>query len=439
MIRNKLLITASLLSALAIAHAEDAPKQYSLNEEGITEFLKDGKPLINLRLRYEYADTDTAPVDTQKESNAVTLRTRLGYQTAPLYGFQGLVEMENIVLLNNDSDVNLAGSNAPDGVGYTNIPDPEVTELNRAWLSYTYEKSTLKAGRERIKLDDDRFVGNVGWRQNEQTFDMVSFKSTYFENAELFYAYVWHVNRIFGDQSPANPDFDGNVHLVNGSYKFADWLRLSAFAYLMDLESAATGANFAGSNDTFGVRATGSHKYEDTPWKADYAASFATQQDNGGSPTGTTFDLNYYALDVKGHYNAFWLGAGLEVLEGNGTRNFATPLATLHAFNGWADSFLGTSTTGTGGTGLEDYYLATGYTVPVGNGVGLKGFYHWYKANDTTFVTSDDLGTELDLLATYKINKYFNVVAKYANYDGGSSTASPADTQKLWLECTFNY
>jgi hypothetical protein len=40
----------------------------------------------------------------------------------------------------------------------------------------TFEKQgwaglKLKAGRQRIKLDDDRWVGNVGWRQNEQTYD----------------------------------------------------------------------------------------------------------------------------------------------------------------------------------------------------------------------------------------------------------------------------
>ena len=38
--------------------------------------------------------------------------------------------------------------------------------------------------------------------------------------------------------------------------------------------------------------------------------------------------------------------AAYESLEGNGARGFSTPLATLHAFQGWADVFLNTPADG---------------------------------------------------------------------------------------------
>jgi len=50
---------------------------------------------------------------------------------------------------------------------------------------------------------------------------------------------------------------------------------------------------------------------------------------------------------------------GYEVLEGNGAIGFATPLATLHAFNGWADMFLTTPA-----NGLKDLYFRASYALP---------------------------------------------------------------------------
>ena len=53
------------------------------------------------------------------------------------------------------------------------VPDPRGTELNRFQITNTSLPGTRTTlGRQRIVLDDSRFVGNVGFRQNEQTFDL---------------------------------------------------------------------------------------------------------------------------------------------------------------------------------------------------------------------------------------------------------------------------
>jgi hypothetical protein len=49
---------------------------------------------------------------------------------------------------------------------YSIIPDPYENELDQLWRSYARIPDTIiKGGRQRIKFDDDRFIGNVGWRQ----------------------------------------------------------------------------------------------------------------------------------------------------------------------------------------------------------------------------------------------------------------------------------
>ena len=52
--------------------------------------------------------------------------------------------------------------------------DPETTELNQAYLSFRGGETILSAGRQRLVLDNARFVGEGAWRQNQQTFDALT-------------------------------------------------------------------------------------------------------------------------------------------------------------------------------------------------------------------------------------------------------------------------
>ncbi len=57
-------------------------------------------------------------------------------------------------------------------VAYPVVADEEAYEINRFQFTNTsLPGTTLTLGRQRILLDDQRFIGNSGWRQNEQTFD----------------------------------------------------------------------------------------------------------------------------------------------------------------------------------------------------------------------------------------------------------------------------
>lgn len=121
---------------------------------------------------------------------------------------------------------------------------------------------------------------------------------------------------------------------------------------------------------------------------------------------------------------------GYEVLEGDGAVGFSTPLATLHAFQGWADVFLTTPV-----SGIEDFYLKTAYAtsaVPLMEKLTAALIHHDFSAEQT----SADLGSEWGAVITASVDEHVALTAEYASYDG-SSAGGPADRDRLWLDVNF--
>lgn len=378
--------------------------------EKLPDPIKDGKLIFNARVRYEYADQRGF-----KQSHAFTERIRLGYQTAEWHGFSALADFEDIRVIGSKRNANFAGLN---GEPFrTVVADPEATELNRGWIGYSRWNNTLRYGRQRIKLDNDRFIGNVGWRQNEQTFDGVTFRNTCVTNLTLFYSYVQNVNRIFGDDHPAG-DFDSNSHLVHASYSGIPFGTLTAYAYILDFNNAP-----AASCDTLGGSFVGAWKISDEA-KLDYRAEYAHQTEGGNNPTD--YDTSYCHFMLGGSYDRFNLGAGYEVLgSSGGAVGFQTPLATGHAFNGWADAFLATP-----GVGLEDLYFSAGVKLPYE--IPLKAIYHYYSAASG----GGELGNEINVIATRKFTKRLSALAKFAHYSGDGGFAT---RDKFWFQVDYNF
>ena len=427
---------ALVLAATASVFAEDkpaAPASGTLNSffnGKLPEAIGKSKISVNARFRWEYADQSNL-----QTANAYTLRTRFGITTAPLYGFQGMLEAENVASLGNVDDYNAAGSN-PAGAGKTIIADPPTTELNQAWLSYTCTNwmMTLKGGRERIVLDNARFVGDVGWRQNQQTFDAGSFEIKPMKDLALFYAYVWEVHRIFGNvpglpAASGNRDFDSRSHLINVSYNACTYAKFTGYTYLLDLKNGAGAAN---SCATYGGYITGTIPAGEKV-KFDYRGEYAYQTDYGDSLLG--YQANYYNLELAANVKPFVLGGGYEVLGSDnnsgvagGLASFRTPLATLHAFNGWADLFLATPA-----AGLRDIYGFAQVTIPK-IGLPIRAVYHKFDADKG----GADYGQEFDVVATKKLGKNWTAIAKYAHYDGKAAPYG-FDVDKFWLELGFNF
>jgi hypothetical protein len=288
-------------------------------------------------------------------------------------------------------------------------------------LTYSGLKDTqFVFGRQRIKRANDRFIGNVGWRQNEQTYDAVS-GNYQKDNFKVFYAYIDTVNRIWGPESGTpTEEFKSDSHLLDAAYKLNNALSVSVYGYLLDFKNSA-----ANSNQTFGLRFTGAPKINDA-WTLTYAAEFASQEDYGDNTTN--YDADYLLAELGFKWQRYSLKVGYEVLEGNGQagHEFRTPLATLHALNGWADKFLSTPV-----NGLQDTYIAGSAKVSKGT---LALILHDFSAD----TGSTDYGTEIDFVAKWPLGKHYSVLGKIAIYDGDSEAAGglAQDTTKAWLMLT---
>lgn len=383
---------------------------FSLAEPAnFVESVRDGKLIFGLRFRAEFVDFDSF----DKDATAFTLRTNLGYETATWRGLQFLAEFENVFALDDD------GYNSTDN-GVTNRPvvaDPEDTEINRVHLTYQIsDGQQLTLGRQRVILDDARFVGNVGWRQNEQTYDAVRYAAKG-ERFQSDLIYIANVNRIFGENHPTNSDFRMASFLGNLSYEVSDSLKLSGFAYFLEFENAA-----ALSHRVLGVRGSGQY-----PAKAKsaitYAFSYADQQDWQNDLVER--DSDYVMASVGGKFDRWSVSGHYEVLgAGDSGPAFATPLATLHGFNGWADVFLNTPA-----NGLEDLFVKVGLKLERLNLVLVQ---HHFSAEEG----SATYGTETDFLITGKFNNRLSWGGKAALYD---SDELATDITKVWAWLAFSY
>lgn len=368
--------------------------------------------ILESRLRHEAVDqsgfTNTA--------SALTLRTRLGFETAPWNGVRFLIEGENVVALGDEYNSTTNGK-----VTFPVVSDPETTELNRLQIAWTGDKAAAVVGRQRIILGSARFVGNVGFRQNEQTFDAVRLDFKPRPELTVTYAYVDRVQRIFGDDHPQG-DWRSDSHLAQTDWK-PSWGHVNLHGEWLDFADAP-----AQSSATLGVGLRMERPLSSNGLKGSVEAAYARQTDYGGNPAA--FDLDYAALTLGLRQKDAWASVGLERLDGNGRRGFATPLATLHAFQGWADVFLATPA-----AGVQDLNAKVGATLrPEGlPPVRLAAAVHRFTVPDG----GDAYGTELDLLASAPLTPKLTFETKLAWFEG--DRPGYGDRTKIWISLEYRY
>ncbi len=392
--------------------------QVRAEDNAFKDAFTQAKPLFDARLRTEDVDQDPLAND----AHATTLRLRLGFETGKLWNTTLLVEGEGVIPL---EDQYRPDPLVPEKTTYPVVADPESYEFNRVQLTNTsIPGTTLTLGRQRITLDDQRFVGNVGWRQNEQTYDAFRVVNKSVRNLVLDATYLDQVNRVYGHDSPQGV-YEGPSVLLNASYQTPVG-KVTGFGYLLEFDNiSGVPAAVRDSSDTYGLRFAGDHTFGAV--KLAYLASWATQSQAGDNPL--KFDLGYEAAELTASWKQFGLGAGIEVLDGDGVKGFTTPLATLHKFQGWADKFLTTPP-----NGIEDRYVtATTNLKAVGglDSLGLVLSYHDYDAQHI----SANYGSEWNASLAAKVQK-LTLMLKYADYHQGV-LATARDTEKLWMQAEF--
>lgn len=380
--------------------------------EGIDRLIHDGQAGLDLRYRYENVDQ----ADKPETAEAHTLRMRLKLQSGEAGGFSALVELDHLEALGD-----ARFDDTRNGLTqYPVIADPEGTDLNQFAAQYRGPKDTLvRLGRQRIAFDNERFVGPVGWRQNEQTFDALRLETGALSHVMLNYAYVDRVHRVFGPDPGSPPaELESDSHLINARWGIPGAGALTAYGYLLDFDNAPQL-----SSDTFGLRYEGERALWNA-WRVTWLLEHALQQEAGDN--SAEIDARYSHIQLKLRGDVLGFSTGFEVLTGergvfaaDANPAFQTPLATLHPFQGWADKF-----TTTPSSGLEDFWLGlearhAGWTGRV--------LWHDFRAE----AGGADYGTEWDFLLSREFGKRYELLVKYAGYDAGSFLTH---TDKFWFQ-----
>lgn len=412
---NQVLISHLRYTAIlcSLAAASMTSPQTGFGDDAVPlSFLGEGHASLSFRYRYETVDQQ----GLGENAHASTLRTRLTFDTPNDNSIRLRLEADNVL--------RLGGLNFSDGnrvvAGHPVVADPEGTEINQAYLELAaHDKAVMRVGRQRINRDDQRFVGGVGWRQNEQTYDAAHMSLALPGSARLDYDFLWNINRVFGpDGGDQLANWACKCHLFNISATPWPGAKVSVFLYALDIEDAANLAN-----RTLGIRLAGSRSLEND-LKAEYLVSFATQTDAGDNAVDYRENYFHGRLGIAG---ARLKGSvGLEVLSGETAvsgSSFVTPLATLHAFNGWADKFLATPD-----AGLRDFYLRL--DAPIAQ-VTTTLVYHRFSAD----AGSADYGEEWDFSVNRKVSKRLAMLGKLAAY---RSDGFASDTDKFWLMVSFS-
>ena len=355
--------------------------------------------MVKTSFRYRLETVDQNGID--EDATANTLKGRVTATTGKLGNWQAVIEFDYVTELFDEDYNDTVNGNTT----YPVVADPSGADLNQSYLKYSNGGTSVSFGRQRINHNNQRFVGGVAWRQNEQTFDGARVQSKINDKFSVDYTYSWNVNRIFGDDNP-NGDLRTDLHMLNAVYTPAKGHKLAGFYYSMDFDDA-----IALSNSTVGLDYT----YKAKNWGLH--AAYASQSDTGDNPVD--YSASYYALDANVKVSGVTLAAGIETLGSDNGKGFVTPLATLHKFQGFADKFLGTP-----GVGIEDKWVKVAGKL---GKVGVAAFYHQYDADEG----SADLGSEINLVANYAVSKNYKLLAKYASYDADTHAT---DTDKFWFQ-----
>ncbi|MEP3653841.1 MAG: hypothetical protein ABJO36_03005 [Litorimonas sp.] len=399
------LLAALLLGTISTsAMAQDEPTSITPRFSG------------DLRLRYQALEED----NFTQAGEALTLRFAGAVELDIFKKTSVLAEVEGVAaLINNYNDG--TGDNAVLPV----IPDPDGIELNRLQIiSEIIPKTRVTVGRQRLALDDWRFIGAFPFRQNNQSIEAIRVETTAFGPGILDIGYFNKVRRPLGADNAAGV-FEGDSFFAN--YNLATPLgRASAFHYATELETGAKGLDLQiASTQTTGVRILGRRDWQN--FAVAWEASYAKQSDYAENPNNYSADYGLVELTLSP--GAFKFKLRGELLGSDKGQSLQTPLASLHRFQGSADQFLRTPP-----DGLRDYSMSASYSFdPIGplSDISILARHHWFESD----TDSRTYGRELDLALKARINKVgFSI--EYANYNAETFSN---DTQTFFLTSEISF
>lgn len=455
--------------------------QVMAEEEVVPEYtfmdaIKTGKNMTSFRLRYENVQQDGLqpnnlsnaantlnPTRNEdiKDANALTLRSLIGWQTAPYHNWSFAAQLINVSKLTDDFNDGTnsfrtnGASNQNSRIEYAKVVDPDYTDINQLYVDWTGIKNTrVRAGRQQVNLDNVRFIGDIAFRQVMQVFDGVSVFNKTIPDTELFVAHFNKVNQIFTTER------SGDLEIINARYRLSPTEFLVGYGYLSRFENLGLGnawfgtgaANLAAdqSNKTFGIRLDGTHPF--TPnYRAHYTAEYAKQSDYKDGDN--RIDAHYYKLGGGFGIDNFNLRVDQELLSSNKNQYaFQTPFGTNHLFQGWVDKFLVTPR-----AGIKDSFVTATYRY--GDFVFFADYHvldsdeDFFTVNGGTTRTGNRYGTEWNAAVTWNVDKNWMTKFEYGKFSEDDHFAATAnttsnavgtrgrirDTEKLWLTAMYTF
>ena len=313
-----------------------------------------------------------------------------------------------------------------------NISDKNGFALHEAWVQIKLDTNfDLKLGRQEIIYDDSRIFGNVEWAQQARSHDIALLKYRK-EDSKLDIGFAFNQNA---------ETLTGTTLITPNTYKafqyawyHKDWTNLTASFLFLNNGTQFIDALNADNNETRYSQTLGTHmKYGKGKFK--FTGNFYYQfgkdvVDNDLSASLLGLDVNYKATDKT------ILGIGIEVQSGNdggspsnGKNKAFTPFyGTNHKFNGLMDYFyVGNHLNN---VGLQDIYVSSKFILNSKSNVVLA--YHNFSAQaDLTGSNTKQLGSELDMVYSYKVKK--DIVLKI-----GYSHLFPSDGMEILKGNTDN-
>jgi hypothetical protein len=457
-------------------------EEEALPEYTFMDAIKTGKNMTSFRLRYEHVEQDglqptnyTNAANTAnptanrelKDADGITLRSLVGWQTAPYQNFSFAVQFINVSKLDDSFNDGTNGfringaTNQNSKIEYAKIVDPDFTDINQAYIDWTGVKNTrVRLGRQAVNLDNVRFIGDIAFRQVMQVFDGISVFNKTITDTEVFLAHFEEVTQITTVQR------GGDIDIANIRYRISPTEFLVGYGYLSNMDELGYGNAWFGagtlnnngranltadqSNKTFGVRLDGTHPFNPN-FRAHYTAEYAKQTDYSGGDK--RIDAHYYKLGGGLGWDNFNMRIDQELLSSNDNLYaFQTPYGTNHLFQGWVDKFLATPR-----SGIKDTFVTATYRYD-----DFLFFADYHVINsDEDFNTvgggasrnGNQYGKEWNAAVTYNVNKNIMTKLEYGKFtedDHYAATPNVAnnvagnrgrvrDTEKLWLTAMYTF
>ncbi|MEM1002656.1 MAG: alginate export family protein [Bacteroidota bacterium] len=373
--KNQLTVRKSIVFTLLLVTIGSYGQEISQDDD-LTKSITGGEFVFNGKLRFWHANDEAA-----RASQAYTFGTNFGYKTKSYKGFQVYLEGESVVALTPDRYF--------DGINgltdRTNVTDPETLELNQAHIEYnsTLNDATIlqfKVGRQAAIVEDERFIGRVSARQDDQTFDALYGKIQNDQKGLAFeYAYMYQVNRLIAEVG----DWRSDSHVLMLKYYKNEMARVGLFTHLLDFQDDAPNS----SSKTFGILVDRGNLPKDKT-AFTYKTAFAYQSDYGDNPIA--YDAFLFNAEVGVSLpNTGIFNVGYELATSDdGNASYQFPLSTGQRLHRISDVFIDPPADGL----HNPYFTAESNNLFWGIG-GWLGYHSYFSEEEGDF-----LGQEIDVV-----------------------------------------